>query len=361
MTALKKMLAKQLIMSEMQEETKTLNPGINGSRFSNPKFIKTLVDVELNNPLTICLDRFPGNFHLYFYSIEKFISHPTDLISITVKAKGTSNSSNKFPIKPFVKPSLYVTIPITEKFPTKFAVDINIAIHKPEDCFKGDNSVINCELFINNEEINSMQNNLIEKKFKIKQKDPLLTRLTSSFFQAKAAQYPECRCFCSYISNDDTKMFRSRIDSLATLTKWVSFRRMAFNLLFEGYLNIKSKLNGYTWEKKYAKCYGYTLIILNPHNREIEHVLDISVNSPMLDAISKRIVRVETAEMAVEIECLDTESFKKFILAALCSIPQNIQRIWLEISAGPVSIYLNRALYLHGMFCGLTLLLINVL
>lgn len=273
--------------------------------------IQTLMNIDKGVKTNLLFEKYPGMIHLYFNSIEKFTSGPKNLISLTVKIGDKSYKSNKFPVKAFIKPDLYVSFLINERIRSDLQIDISISTHLPFDSFASSHDTIFSNLKINNTILNDLQNNFVEEKLYLKPKPTFLSKTMMKLFNSKPLDYPVCRCYCSYIAEADTKMFNTVPNSLLSLSRYVLFRRVAFKLMFEGSLNIKCELYSFTWQKKYVKWYGYTLFILDPHTKLIEQIIDISACEQSLEILLKRIIRFNISGNSVEMECLDAQSFNK--------------------------------------------------
>lgn len=291
-------------------------------RIADEKLLKILINSKGGNNFNLVLDKYPGKLHIYFYSIEKLASHSTNLISLSVEVNGTVFNSNKFPVKAFIKPDLYVTIPITKKIENNLEIKVTVSTYMMFDSFTSKNSPYNSTLEFRNNEMNKLQNSFLEEKLCLRPVKSFFEKAYISLFSKTSVTYPICRCYCSYIPDTDTNIFNTNPNSLVSLSKWVLFRREAFTLMYEGFINIKCEKYSYFWQSKIIKWYGFVIFIIDPSSNTLEERMDLSNEESSIEILSKRIIKFNISGKLVEIECLDNDSFRKCTEALYALFPK---------------------------------------
>lgn len=280
-------------------------------KITDESLLSKLISTGHNSNVDLVLERYPGRLFMFFYSIEQISPHPTDLISLTVQIDGKSYSSNKFPLKTFVKPDLHVNLPITKRIDTPIKIKVSLGTYKMNDSFNSLNSPLYSVLEIDNDKLISLQNNLSEDKLSMKPESGFLSLAYRRVFQAKEEASPICRCYFSYMADDDSKMFNAHPSSILSISKWVLFRRVAFDLMLEGFMNIKCERYAYTWQRKYIKWYGFMIFILDAETKAFEESIDLSHAQSSIEILLRKIIRFNIRDKLFEIECLDISSFKQ--------------------------------------------------
>lgn len=284
--------------------------------------LDSLLDIKEDENLNIILDKYPGKLHMIFYSIEKFVAHPSNLISLTIKIGDKIFTSNKFPLATFVKPEMHLILPITEQNVNSLKIEVITSIHMASDSFSGSYLPTQASIEIKSDSLTDMQKDFVEEKLSLKPTVHFISKLFNNFFKSQPEAEPICRCYFTYIPDSDLRIFKKNPTSVDSLCKWVLFREMAFILMFQGLVNIKCERYSYAWKRKLIKWYGYMIFLMDPNDNTVEEIIDLSIGEPSIEILFKRIIRFHMSDRILEIECIDPDSFRKCTEALYTIFPR---------------------------------------
>lgn len=291
---------------------------------------KNLIKDELSNKIgdevsekKITLLKFPGFLHLAFDSLERLNINSDCMISMEVKIGNFILASPRFNNSNFIKTSQYIKVPLLNKLQGTIRAQILVIKHKNSYS----EIIFRSNIDFTNEDLEQIHNRLLENRTILERKSSIMSGLIS-LFRTKKEDLPICRYYCSFISNSEFDTPNNAPSSLETLCKWIIFRKVAFELLFEGTVNIKNENEEFQWRRRYIKWFGYGIYVFDIHTNVLISVVDIQDSEPSLELISKDTLIFNIRGSSFEIEFETTEEFKKCAEATYKLFPKIIN--WIQ-------------------------------
>lgn len=286
---------------------------------------KSSEDLELFTQICskIVLDKYPGFIHIEIDSIEKLNNNLNGNISLQLKWGNVHINTPKYTSNNFIKTAYYFKIPILNRSFNNITILINLIEHIENE----DRSIYEGSINFSNEDIKNIHNQLIEEKVILNPTRGMFGFI-SSYFSSSNENDPICKYYCSYISNCEFDMVENTPNSIISLSKWIAFRKYAFNRIFQGIVNIKSSEQNFVWKKQYIKWYGYLIYVFDSIYYDLLYTIDISEASLSLEKIKMKILVFNIENEFVEIEFMNEDVLEKCIALIYILFPVNIDKIY---------------------------------
>ncbi|KAM0679674.1 hypothetical protein GINT2_002082 [Glugoides intestinalis] len=270
----------------------------------------------------IALNKFPGFLHLAFDSLEKLSLASGSTISLNVIAGSIKIVSEQYKLNSFIKLRHYVKIPVLNRLHDR----MKISVFVKEKIGVNERIAFDTSFVVNNEDLNKFHNKLVDRKLELNKRGSIFSSIKDMFHSGNNEE-PICRFYCSFISNSEFKEASNTPNTLISLGKWIMFRKYAFQLLFEGYVNIKCEKDSFCWERRFIKWFGFVIYIFDIHTHELVQVVDLFDSEPSLEALERSmlIFNIEKKPFEIKFECYN--SFKECTEATYNLFPRLIRWI----------------------------------
>lgn len=270
----------------------------------------------------IALNKFPGFLHIAFDSLEKLSLTAGSTISLNVIAGSIKIVSEQYKLNSFIKLRHYVKIPILNRLHDA----MQIAIFVTEKIGSTERIAFDTSFIVSNEDLNKFHNNLIDRKLELSKRKSLFASI-AEMFKPGSNEVPICRFYCSFISNSEFEETSNTPSTVIALGKWIIFRKYAFQLLFEGHVNIKCERDNFCWKRRLIKWFGFVIYIFDIHTHELVQTVDLLDSEPSIEALERSmlIFNIEKKPFEIKFEC--NNSFEECTEATYKLFPRLIRWI----------------------------------
>lgn len=254
----------------------------------------------------IIFDKYPGFIYVAVDSLEKLNVELDSMISLQIHCGNISVSTQEYYSNSFIKVSQYIKIPVLNQLYSKIKMRVLVMEHTKS----GRREIFQGTVDFSSKSLEDIHNALVENKLELSKKTSLID-IIAGFISRKKDDKPICKYYCTFISSSEVDLTESPPNSLISLSKWIIFRKYAFEQLFQGFLNVKSPEDNFTWNKRYVRWFGYVMYLFDVHTKNLVHVVDLSDSEPSLEMIQKNIILFKINGKPFEIECDNIEALRE--------------------------------------------------
>lgn len=252
----------------------------------------------------IIFEKYPGFIHVAIDSLEKLNLDAETSVSVQISAENVHSLTQKHYPSDFIKLNHYFRVPVLNQNHTITVLKLKIIGYNGPSR----RCLYDSILEITTADIAELHNRLVEHRLEFSEAQSLVKKIFNFKQIQSKSEMPVCRCYLSYLSNNEFKDALSIPENLLSLSKWVIFRKPAFEMLFRGSVAMKYDKNGSTWEKRYIIWLGYLIFVFDSQMKNLLQVTDLSDAEPSLEMIPNRIIifRIGTYLCHIEFETEDT-------------------------------------------------------
>lgn len=264
----------------------------------------------------VIFDRFPGFLHIVIDSLEKLTLSMDNMISLEIRSGSTDVCTEMYTSNDFIKLSKYLKIPILNGQKNTITVKVSIMEHentKKTEIFVG---IID----FSSASLENMHNKLVENRLEFTENTSALSKVFGYITNSRKVN-PSCKYYCSFISASEFDEVQNAPNSLVSLSKWIVFRRYAFEVFYQGVMSVKNADSKYRWNQRFVQWIGYMFFIFDTKDNKLIQIVDVSESEPSLEGVHKGVISFKIEGKSFEIECENEESLKKCIQAAYRLFP----------------------------------------
>ncbi|ELA42075.1 uncharacterized protein VICG_00924 [Vittaforma corneae ATCC 50505] len=270
----------------------------------------------------IVFDKYPGFIYIAIDSLEKLNVGLDSMVSLQMDSGSISISTQRYYSNSFIKVSQYIKIPVLNQLYNKIKMKILVIEHSKS----GRREIFQGSIDFSSKNLEDIHNTLVENRLELDKKASPVDAIRR-LIGRKRDDRPICKYYCSFISSSEIDLAKNAPDSLISLSKWIVFRKYAFEQLFQGFLNVKNPEDNFTWNKRYVRWFGYAIYLFDVHTGNLVHVVDLSDSEPSLEMIQRNIILFRINGRPFEIECDSIESLKECTEATYRLFPKVIDWI----------------------------------
>ena len=242
--------------------------------------------------------KYPGVLHLSLESIEKMKRDASSTITFEIFHNNEAITSLHFNVDDFIKINQLIQIPLLSEFGSPVNLKVVISKHSNktvEKAFEG-------KIEFSAEKIKSVQSRLEELKVDLQPySSSIYDKIKSKLFPSTENNGILLRMYCAYIA--DSLVYSQSFGSLASLWKWIIFRKYSGIGMFKGIVNILGENREFIWRRRYIKWYGHTIYTFDLHTNELVGQIVLITAIPSLEYIKKGVIKFKIENREVKIHC----------------------------------------------------------
>jgi len=271
----------------------------------------------------IAIEKYPGFIHVAVDSLERLCLDADSMVSLHVVSDNHHSTTPKHYPNDFIKLRHYFKVAILNRHQKMVKLRFEVIEHRGPEA----RCLFEAESHVSSSDITGIHNKLVEKRVKLLERRPLLSRIFKFIGRGQRMESPVCKCYFSYLSSSEFRDLACAPDSLGSLSKWIIYRRPAFEILFEGVLTVKYDKFSPTWDKRHVVWIGYLIFVFDLRKKKLIRVIDLSDGEPSLEMIHMNIIIFRIDGKLCGIECNTAEGMRECMEATYKIFPKIIEWI----------------------------------